>query len=95
MIPSTIQPIISVPTKICDGGSSEAKRKVDAFSYYSNHKSRMVELLQDHRIVNPLLRESIEETCPRAPIHRQTRVSFELHPSLILGHALLEDNYDD
>jgi hypothetical protein len=113
--------ILTVPTKIYDGGSSSshsdgAKRRksfpdsfehhghYDAFSFYSSQERRMSALLgQNQEVVNssptPIITamEKITDHQPaqRTPSNcesdknaRRTRVSFELHPSLLVWDFL-------
>jgi len=88
--------VMFVPTKTYDGGSSpktteegtdkdafepqDPKRK-DSFLYYSNDANRLSYLL--------LHRDDDQEAAPagehQPPITRKTRLSFEVHPDLLLA----------
>jgi hypothetical protein len=98
---STSQKIM-VPTKKYDGGSSETERErlkcftaekhFDAFSYYSNQGQVGQSILESQGIIHRVPAD-IEETQPRAelPGSRRTRISFELHPSLVLAGIGMSD----
>mmetsp|Transcript_3534 Transcript_3534/g.7809 ORF Transcript_3534/g.7809 Transcript_3534/m.7809 type:complete len:116 (+) Transcript_3534:54-401(+) len=100
----TMKPILT--KTFDGGSSSKAKRKFlrssdehfDAFSYYSNEEIRMNSLLGDHEDSLPIPNNVETEThsiTPRtdqdeSPLDRKTRISFELHPTLVMMRILNE-----
>mmetsp|Transcript_15708 Transcript_15708/g.22340 ORF Transcript_15708/g.22340 Transcript_15708/m.22340 type:complete len:127 (-) Transcript_15708:115-495(-) len=83
---------LNVATKTHDGGATAAKRprnsarkQDDPFMYYSNQETRMSALLLSNDSGDN------EEQVALEFHERKTRISFELHPSLLL-EDLLPDN---
>ena len=90
---------------------SSAEKHWDAFSFYSNHASRMNVLLggiTDGNSCQYSIRQTEETSLSRlatttpttesgeartdhndAAMNRQTRVSFEVHPSLLIAEQVL------
>mmetsp|Transcript_754 Transcript_754/g.1592 ORF Transcript_754/g.1592 Transcript_754/m.1592 type:complete len:117 (-) Transcript_754:363-713(-) len=101
---STSKPMKTIIlTKKHDGGSANPKRKLlrssekhfDAFSFYSSQEVRMNKLLGRHQENSPPNIEN-QETGHQVPtsnetqatLDRKTRLSFELHPSLVMMEIL-------
>ena len=87
---------ISHTTSDTDMASTETRstsppnRNHDAFSYYSNNQVRIRTLTLADRSNN-----NQEETQPQQHHEeRKTRISFELHPSLILEDLIVEGLFD-
>ena len=99
-----------VPTKKYDGGSSstrktalrQSEKNSDPFAYYSNRENKMNSLLHCHarspgaqdETRNNSSFDSEELQYHALQGTRKTRLSFELHPSLILMQ-LIEEVYDE
>ena len=89
-----ITKVIAVPTKSGDevGNSSSSRtqanpeRDNDAFSYYSNDQVRIRTL----KLWGKNSNNNQEEPHQEEVVERKTRISFELHPSLILEDLLDE-----
>jgi hypothetical protein len=74
--------------------SPSSSEKPDAFSVYSNQEIRMNRLLGRHELdpsisTNKDTGTSVAPTCTEthttnAVLHRKTRLSFEVHPALLL-----------
>lgn len=83
-----------VPTKKHDGGSTKAEKTkpdhFDAFLYYSNESNRMNTLLGNQDCTRSLNNEDGSMT-----VFRQTRISFELDPTLIMMEELLRMGDDE
>lgn len=82
---------LEVPTKQAQDTSNssptKAEAKHDAFSYYSNDVTRM----------NTLLMKEAPKTQRQQRVltqERKTRISFEVHPSLILEDLLFDNDGD-
>jgi hypothetical protein len=58
----------------------------DPFMYYSHQETRMNALLLRSNDEN-------DEQVAKESVDRKTRISFELHPSLLLDDLFLEDQY--
>jgi hypothetical protein len=92
---------ITIVTKKYDGGSNKKKRKshvsgdnnFDAFLHYSSREIRMKALL-GHREDN--LSQSSLGNRTNLPVHRrETRISFELHPSLLVMDLMHDESLRD
>ena len=96
--------VVQVPTKTYDGGVTEheaAARKgsmklnkqEDPFMYYSNQERRMNAMLHKDNDVPATATNNNEK------VVRKTRLSFEIHPSLLFDDIIfgsdLEDQDDD
>jgi len=106
---------ITVPTKTHDGGAkaacnsqpaakrprrTPARKHEDPFMYYSHQETRMHALLFQDEDDYPHLQN--ESAINSEPVVRKTRISFELHPALLLEdlfldnhHLVAEDDDDD
>ena len=98
--------MITVPTKTHDGGAKAAstsepaskrprtpvRKHDDPFLYYSHQETRMNVLLFHDENENENENDSVpnESTMNREPVIRKTRISFELHPTLLLEDLFLE-----
>ncbi|KAL3807307.1 hypothetical protein ACHAXA_008532 [Cyclostephanos tholiformis] len=95
---SSSEPIRIISTKTYDGGyrnsHGSSENRFDAFLHYSNRETRMRALLgcrtdtneETGRLVVP---SSPTSACSNFPVVcRETRISFELHPSLLVGSNL-------
>ena len=94
---------LTVPTKNYDGGSStsgnaasSSNKKRDSFLYYSNDKVRMRALMMADGANPTTLTLTWLQPRPQPPqqkveVERKTRISFELHPSLIMDNLLLTE----
>ncbi len=92
VLTSTAKNGLNVATKTRDGGAKAAKRlknsvskQEDAFLYYSDQETRMSALLLSNGS------SKNDEQIAFESHERKTRISFELHPSLLL-EDLLQDN---
>jgi len=99
---STAKNCVNIPTKTYDGGSkatndSEPSAKKsrqpvpilkhqDPFLYYSHQETRMNELLLNDDNVDG-------EQVIRVSDVRKTRISFEVHPSLVIESLFLQDHH--
>ena len=88
---STSKQPITVATKTHDGGSNPpierprrqlVSKQEDAFLYYSDQETRMNVLLHGG--------ESDERPIQESDV-RQTRISFEIHPDLLLEDLIQDD----
>lgn len=84
---------LNVVTKTNDGGAKAAKRprfpvrkQEDPFMYYSDQETRMNALL-----LSAGNGENDEQIAP-ALHERKTRISFELHPSLLIEDMLTDND---
>lgn len=90
---------IAVPTFSPCTSTSTNKNKRDSFLHYSNDEVRIRTLMMSEGDSNSnssssSSAEAGEENIvrpPAQPQERKTRISFELHPSLILDDMLLND----
>ena len=97
---SSNEPIEIVLTKIHDGGSRKSyavsENQFDAFSHYSHRETRMMALLGHCNVSLQPIPKNDETGCHIAPSstsaradtpehRRDTRISFELHPSLLFS----------
>ncbi len=80
---------INIATKTHDGGAKAAKRPrhpvrkhEDPFMYYSHQETRMSALLLSND------NDETDGQVARESHERKTRISFELHPSLLLEDLL-------
>jgi len=97
MAPAVI--VVQVPTKTHDGGRKGSMKPVnnkqdDPFMYYSNQETRMnAMLLKDSDV------PAATATNNNKKVVRKTRISFEIHPSLLFDDIIfgsdLEDQDDD
>eukprot|EP00984_Skeletonema_dohrnii_P032469 scaffold26706_cov78-Skeletonema_dohrnii-CCMP3373.AAC.1 len=99
---STAKNCVNIPTKTYDGGAkatndSEPSAKKsrqpvpilkhqDPFLYYSHQETRMNELLLNDDNVDG-------EQVIRVSDMRKTRISFEVHPSLVIESLFLQDHH--
>ena len=97
MAPAVI--VVQVPTKTHDGGKGSMKsvnnKEEDPFMWYSNQETRMnAMLLKDSDIP-----ATATATNNNKKVVRKTRISFEIHPSLLFDDITfgsdLEDQDDD
>ncbi len=91
-----------VPTKLYDGRATKKtkivdqqslKKDDDSFLYYSIKENRMNALLGDDHTLDESLPSSGGSTI--TSLDRKTRISFEVHHSLILGDGLLRSDCCD
>jgi hypothetical protein len=92
--------IITVATKTYDGGAKDTssaepatkrprpmmpvRKHEDPFIYFSHHETRMRALLFQYG------NDSLQNP---DPVIRKTRISFELHPTLLLEDLFLENHH--
>ena len=97
MAPAVI--VVQVPTKTHDGGRKGSMKPVnnkqdDPFMYYSNQETRMNAMLFKNNDV-----PAATATNNNKKVVRKTRISFEIHPSLLFDDIIfgsdLEDQDDD
>ena len=87
---------IAVPTFSPCTSTSTNKNERDSFLHYSNDEVRIRTLMMSEGDSNSNSSSSAEAEenvvrPPAQPQERKTRISFELHPSLILDDMLLND----
>jgi hypothetical protein len=86
---------IAVPTFSPCTSTSTNKNERDSFLHYSNDEVRIRTLMMSEEgDSNSSSSAEAEENVvrpPAQPLERKTRISFELHPSLILDDMLLND----
>jgi hypothetical protein len=94
--------MITVPTKTHDGGAKAAstsepvskrprtpvRKHDDPFMYYSHQETRMHALFFHDENENDSVPN--ESAMISEPVVRKTRISFELHPTLLLEDLFLE-----
>ncbi|KAK1738820.1 hypothetical protein QTG54_010136 [Skeletonema marinoi] len=89
---STAKNCVNIPTKTYDGGAKATNDSVpilkhqDPFLYYSHQETRMDELLLNDDNVDG-------EQVIRVSDVRKTRISFEVHPSLVIESLFLQDHH--
>ena len=66
--------------------NSSNNKSGDPFLYYSSDEVRMNALK-----LNPHPGRNVPEQEPKTEVERKTRLSFELHPNLLLEDILLDD----
>lgn len=93
----TLEPFTTIATKTHDGGANPrngrppsgqlVRKHEDPFMYYSHQETRMKSLL-----LTDEGEESNERVAGELDV-RKTKISFELHPSLVLESLFLQDHH--
>ena len=85
--------VVQVPTKTYDGGKESMKsvnnKQEDPFMWYSNQETRMNAMLFKNNDVPATATNSNKK------VVRKTRISFEIHPSLLFDDIIFGSDLED